>query len=808
VENSLAAEQPSKPQWSNSREPLNAGWPSYEFGDGSNGFSGILRRANGEPSVRLFSRSTAETPNRFSVEFQDALNEHQQDSFSAVDTEDVSRSGQEVTAILTAIGIANFNQAGRILKLSLDKSTAGNTYIEFETSVKALGVRAGDLITVTYLKEGFDRQPFRVLRIAPGVNHRIATITAQIHDDSWYADANGQTNASGGRRQGNAGLGAPRPLPGDTLDETGAVQFSVAELATTASDGTAATSLHVGFVAPTVAAGAGPGIPLLSLVAQEVAGGQFEAGRVLYYSVAGVDTEGNEGGLSFIARASIFHSGSSVALTGLSFAPGTALFHVYRGETPAQLYRIASSCPLTDQFTDTGLADQLIAPPDPNFDHANFYWRMELQPEIQVTAHSGTTVANGTVAMKQNAYRGATVRITRGRGATQERAILSNDATTVTVAPPWDTEPDTGSFFAISESSWKFGALSRTSPAEFEVPNRSGETAQLMGRAANANDVECAAELSIVTRWQIGGSAGDAGDLDVPPTPSFGVGAGRKGGTIELNGVSFTDLTNTASISAATLILHYRDELTDATAALAADIGGSETQIAVAALGPAAAGALLQIDAEVVRLEESLNGGTQYQITRAIHGTMATSHAAGSLISALETKTVIAPFPRGFFGSPYSGNWSFPLALPDARVATAELFVTNRVGNSATGIIHLTNSDDLGLRTLSGGQYSIQVSGFLAIDGSAAPPLIIDESHAVRDVYAVLGTAADATVTTELRVNGATYCTLTFLAGANVSMAKAGKELPPLRSGDQVTLAVTSVGQTQPGADLTVLIRL
>jgi hypothetical protein len=78
----------------------------------------------------------------------------------------------------------------------------------------------------------------------------------------------------------------------------------------------------------------------------------------------------------------------------------------------------------------------------------------------------------------------------------------------------------------------------------------------------------------------------------------------------------------------------------------------------------------------------------------------------------------------------------------------------------------------------------------------------------VRDVYAVLGTAADATVTTELRVNGETYCTLTFLAGANVSMAKAGKELPPLRSGDQVTLAVTSVGQTQPGADLTVLIRL
>ena len=35
--------------------------------------------------MRVFSRSMAETPNRFSVEFQDALNEYQQDSFSLVD---------------------------------------------------------------------------------------------------------------------------------------------------------------------------------------------------------------------------------------------------------------------------------------------------------------------------------------------------------------------------------------------------------------------------------------------------------------------------------------------------------------------------------------------------------------------------------------------------------------------------------------------------------------------------------------------------------------------------------------------------
>ena len=110
----------------------------------------------------------ADTPNRFSVEFQDALNEYQQDSFSLVDADDVSRSGQEVSQTLAAVGIPNFDQAARILKLNLDRSVRGNTYVEFETSVKAFGIRPGDLITVTYLKEGLNRQAFRVLKIAPG----------------------------------------------------------------------------------------------------------------------------------------------------------------------------------------------------------------------------------------------------------------------------------------------------------------------------------------------------------------------------------------------------------------------------------------------------------------------------------------------------------------------------------------------------------------------------------------------------------------------------------------------------------------
>jgi hypothetical protein len=808
VENSLALEMPAKPGWSNAAEPLNGGWPSYEFGDGSTGISGLMRKPSGEPSFRVYARSIANTPNLFTVEFQDALNEYQQDSFSLVDADDVACCGQEVSQTLTALGIPNFDQAARMLKLNLDRSVRGNTYVEFETSVRSFGIRPGDLITVTYLKEGFERQAFRVLKMAPGTNHRISTITAQIHDDSWYADSNGQvTSASGGRRQGGAGTGVPRPLIGNVLDDRGDIQFGVEESVTTAGDGSVQTNLRVGFVVPAVAAAGGPGIPLVSLAATLGSGGSLHGGQTLYYAVAAVDGSGNESLLSFIIRAVTLSDGSSVTISGLSFSPGTAGFEVYRGSTPAEVFRIASNQAIAAQFTDTGFNKQSIAPLDPNFDHANFYWRMELQSENAVTIHSATSVGNDGLHMTANRYLSMIARITRGLGAGQERAVAANTVTELTVSPAWTVIPDATSFFVVAETGWQFGALAKSSPVQFAVPNRGGETVQVCGRSANVNDLECAAELSTVTRWQIGG--GGASDGDVPPEPYFGLGAGQSGGTVELSGVSFTDLTNTTTISAATLTMHYWDELGGRPSLrLAQAVGVGDTTLALSAAGNATAGSFVQIDAEVVRVDAVANSGLQYQVTRGMHTSPAAAHAAQAAIYALQNKAVIAAFPPDFFGSPYSGSWSEAVTLPDVRVASAELFVTNRLGNSPVRSICLTSAVDGGLRTLSGGQYSIQVDGYLAVEDSVAPPLVVEAAHSVRDVFAVLGSVADAEVRLRVDLNGAAYCTLSIPAGTTISAAADGNDTGPLASGAKVTLAVLAVGQTYPGADLTVLIRL
>jgi hypothetical protein len=808
VENTIALESPTRPAWSNSTETLNGGWPSYEFGDGSTGVSGILRNANGAASVVMTSRSIADTPNDMSVEFQDSLNGYQQDSYEMVDSDDIALTGQITSATLMALGLPQYDQAARILKFNLDKSILGNTYIAFQTSVQTFGVSPGDIITVTYLKEGFTRQPFRVLKISPATNYRTATITAQIHDDAWYADTNGQvTSPSGVVTQDNSGVGLPNPLMGSVVDGNGNIQFGIVETATTNSDGTIETSVIVSFIPPaTVATSGGPGIPLVSLSPTIGPGGTITSGQILYYAVSAEDSAGHESALSFTVTAVIASDGSSVTLTGLSFSTGATAFNVYRGSSPALLLRIASDQPVAASFTDTGLVDQLIPSADPNFDHANFYWRQELQPEIAVTTHSPTMAGNGTLQMAVNVYQGMTVRITRGTGAGQEQSILANDATTLTVST-WIVEPDASSFFTVAEAGWHLGAVTVSSPVQFAIPNRTGEVVQITGRAANVNNIECSPAISTVTRWTIGGSG--AADTQVPPQPFFGLGPAVGGGAVVLSGVSFTDLTNTNSISSGTLTFYYWNELlgTPATVLAAAMAVGDQT-LTLTAAGPGQVGSVLQIDGEILTVSAVADNGTQYSVARGVDGSTPVPHVAAAPVYHLTNQTTIMPFPDGFFGSPYSGNWTYTIALPDVRIGSAELFVTNDVGNSPLTGICMTHNVDNGLRTLSGGQYSIQVDGFLAVEQCVAPPLVVETAHSVRDVFAILGSAADAQVQVQVDLNGALYCTLTFGPGTISSNSVDGSTLLPLPEMGQLTVAVLSVGEVIPGADLTVTIRL
>jgi hypothetical protein len=813
-ENTIAQQQPLKPEGSNSEEPLNNGWPCYEFGDGTSGSSGILRKRNGEPAIRFWTRSAADTPNRSSVEFQDEFNEYQQDSLSLVDVDDVLRTGQEISVALNALGIPNFHQAARIIQLQLDKSIRGNTYVEFETSVRGADLRPGDIIALTYLKEGLLRQPFRIKSIAPGMNFRTMTITAQTHNDDWYTDT-ADGSGSGRRRQAGAEVGLPRPLLGSLLDEEGESQFEITEKAEQTVDGQTSVTLQAGFVTPRQPSATNASIPLVNLSASvSDTGGTLAGDQTLYYALSALAADESESPLSFLVRATIpaGSSTNSVQLTGLSFAPGTSGFHVYRGKDPVHLFRIASSQPIAATFLDDGSPSQLIAPPDENYDHANFYWRLELQPEQTATIHSSGTVGNESLQMPANAYRGAVVRITKGKGRGQERGVVSNSATTLELASAWETEPDTTSSFVIADSGWRFGGMGRSSPVEFDIPNRVGATVHISGRAANVNDKECAYELSPLTRWRIGGASSTPLDMAPPPKPVFGIHpTGR--GSIELMGIGFEDLTNTRTISAGTLSLHYWTELASPSQVLLSQAAGAEdTTIHLSTASGAQPGSPIQIDAEILEVTEVLNGGTEYSVNRGLHGSQAAAHASDAAVYHLDVKVYILPFTRDFFGSPASGNYSYPIYLPDVRIASAELVVTNMRGNSETSQVCFTITTDYGLRTLSGGQLSIQIEGYLAIQSNVAPPLVIEASHSVRDIFAVVRHApTGGPLELQLRQNEEIHCRLTIPEGGTLSNVVNGFGLPPLVAGAQLNLDVLNVPPADagtPGRDLTVTVRL
>lgn len=810
VENTLALQQPTARPGSNSTSALDGGWPAYEFSDGSAEFSGILRRGDGEPTLRLFSRSGADTANRLAVEFQDEYNEYQQDSLSLVDVDDALLTGREVTAAYQALGLPNFDQATRVLDLQLAKLIRGNTFVELETSVRGVGLSPGDLITVTYLKEGLERQLFRVVRLAPGLNFQTVQITAQWHDDAWYTT--GGASVSGGRRRGGAHVGLPRPLIGSEIDANGVTQFTVTDVVEPLSTGEVLVKLKAAFRPPVVPGPAAVNIPLVNLTpAIASTGGTLVGGRTQYYAFSAKDADGSESGLSFTVRAKV-PSGTNtnvVTISGLNFSEGTSSFNVYRGPSPSQVLLIAADQALSAMFVDPGLAAELQGPPDEAFHHANFYWRLELIPENNVESHSLTSIGNTALGMGVDDFRGAMVRITRGTGETQERTVVTNTATTLTVSPPWRVEPDSTSYFAVAEATWKVAGMVSGSPVEFEGPPQPGSTVQISGRAANVLNRESAYELSPVTRWQIGSAGGV--DMDAPPVPVFGLNP-LGDGTLELAGIGFTSFSNTYGISAGVLDLFWWNELTSPSPnALTGAIDATDTNVALAPAGSPSTG-LIQVGGEIMEVLDVLSGGAEYHVLRGAQGSTAEPHAIGAPLYHLERSTVVIPFVRGFFGSPASGSFRQSINLPDVRVGVANLYMINGFGNGLVGYAPFGGVVDNGLRTLSGGQISIQVEGYLPIQDNAAPALVVDRPHAVRDMFAVVREAPNGgDVELELRQDGVTYCVLTIPDGETISNVVSGFGLPPLAADARLYLdivAVPGAPSTLPGRDLTVTIRL
>ena len=819
TENTLALQQPNPPDGTNSSDPLAGGWPAYEFSDASGPFSGIVRSSTGASTVRLTSRSISESSNRLTVEFQDESNEYQQDCLSLVDSDDSDLIGFEVASTSTALGIPNFSQAYRVLLRQLNKSISGNLFVQFQTSFRALKVRPGDIIALTYLKEGFVRAPFRVQKLSPSLNYELVTIQAQTHNDEWYSD-----NAfllGGAGRQPSSSVGVPLPLIGtaphyDSSNNFEYFDFGVSDSITAQNDGSALDAISIAFSVPQQPTSNSMYLPLVSLSPSYAStGGTISSGAQYYYAVGASDATGAASPLSFTIPAVVPNSGANtntVTLNSLSFPSQAVSFSVYRGTSPQLMYCIATNQAIAATFTDTGLPSPPIGPPDANFDHANFYYRYEFAGPFQADILSTNTIGWSNMGAVSGAYTGMVVRIIEGTGRGQERSILSNSQTTLTVNPAWGTAPDVTSVFVISQAAWQLAAVSSYSPAQFDIAYKSGAVVQITGRAANVSNQESNPALAPLTRWSLGGGASDIG---LPAMPYCTLTA-PGGGDLTVSAVGFNDLTNVAGVTSGTIQLFYWNELnTPSPYSLEPAVDAVSPVLTLASAGSPYLGQVIQVDQELMSILSFDQTNSTYTVVRGILNSTPAPHNAGAPLLHLDDSVIVMPFTPGFFENRASTNYIHTVSMPDVRISAAEFFATNSFGNGQSNQECYTQAQDAQYRTLSGGQFSMQVNGYLANQLNAAPPLLVEATHAVRDLRLSLGTAATGyIIQVDLLQNNLEYSQVILNpADAPGHDVVDGSSLPPLQEGALLSMNVALVpisgynGTLNPGKDLTLTIR-
>lgn len=808
AEGSLAEQQGTLSSTSNATSLLNGGWPSFEFGDGSSGTTGLLDAGRGEAALRFWTRPTSMSPNRYEVEYQDAFEDYRQNALSLLDVDDVENLGQEISASHPALGTLNYAQAGRVLRLALDKSLRGNLYAEFDSSIQSFGVRPGDIVTLTHAKHGLDRATFRVQAVEPGINYQTVRFRAQVHNDSWYDEA--QDTPGQSRSQEGWTTQIPRPLAGKTFSAAGEEQFDLYEKTYLLEDGKAAVELHAGFTPPVNASQSGLTPPRVGSEPEiHLTGGTLSTGS-LNYAITGVDEAGVESAPSLVVGVAIpaGQSTASVTLLQIGFTTETRKLRVYRGDDSLRLRLIAEVDPAST-FTDPGLPAQLIPIPDPSYFEARFYWRFEIQPPFNADAVSGRTLYVAGLNAGENAFATHAVRILDGRGRGQEALVRTNSQDTIELVTPFDPAPDPSSTLAVVEASWRTGGTTRGEEAAFEVWNRAGATIHVMGVAVNRTGVESPYASSTITRHQITGDSPAGLDYDVPPEPTFGL-SPAAGGYLELSNLGVPTIENVNSVFAGTLVVHYVDELQPADGCqLAAGCDESTVLLEFTHALPVVPGAFVLVGREIVQIIETVGPAT-YEVSRGELGSQAEAQSTGTPVTSLGVVSSSLSFGAGFFGSPASATYQARIPFEAKLLVAAEFALTNSHGSSPPGRACYTGMPGGGLVTELGRRFVIQQSGLLALQSSIAPPLGVDADYVVREVEALVSEAAvGGSIEAVVQADRQEWLRMVIHDGA--TRATIRQQGLILTAGSVVTVDVQGVPQgaaTWPGRDLTISIRV
>lgn len=211
-EETLAEQQPSDDLDSNFHDPVASLLLDGTVADGYVKYSFDERHYVVNSGKTTFKMSVkGESPgNKLSISFQNKFDRNLDDSLTVLDAEDLIRTGSETPGSVSIEGINNFNQGYRVLnrilakatrgnpRLSLDGSSIGDTggslVVEFETTFRCHHLAVSDIVQITNQAWGLDAVLFRVVKIQPKTNFETVVVTCAWHNDLWHLDAFGQSN--------------------------------------------------------------------------------------------------------------------------------------------------------------------------------------------------------------------------------------------------------------------------------------------------------------------------------------------------------------------------------------------------------------------------------------------------------------------------------------------------------------------------------------------------------------------------------------------------------------------------------------
>ena len=383
------------------------GYFAYHFDD-----SNILRRGPDRDSSSTFKieqRSIADTPGRLGVEFQDEDNFYATDALVIVDSEAIARARQEVGGGSPAEGVTNFDQGKRILQTQFaeqfrgnprsgfqKKNDSGGTWIaELEASFRVIHLRVGHIVAVTNAAHGLDRQPFRVIALAPSANCEKIRVRLQWHEDDWYLDRYGQQPDPLLQAQRKNRLLRPpfgwcpnwtAPWDFDALYDKTEKTFGLAQKYESGADGTVIAKLLVFGKLPVNQFTVKTSPPFAREATAEVfAGATIADDRTYYLALVGKDATGPSAGLtppSFpLIKVEPESAGSKIGVPNIYWQPDTAGYKLYAGTNPNKLskQKEADGTPDVVEITSFKVADESM--PDVQFDH--------LETRVRKVWHSG-----------------------------------------------------------------------------------------------------------------------------------------------------------------------------------------------------------------------------------------------------------------------------------------------------------------------------------------------------------------------------------------------------------------------------------